>query len=98
MSSFITPYESIREEIKKELEDESTFIEVFVKASLDTCKKRDVKGMYAKAEKGEIKNFTGVDDPFEDPKSPDLVLDTDKHSVSECVDKIMKTLTPILKK
>src|SRR3989338_4431692 len=67
LSSFITPYESIRSQLKKELEKESTFVEVYVKASLDECKKRDVKGMYAKALKGEIKNFTGIDDPFEEP-------------------------------
>tara|TARA_Y100000294_G_scaffold63993_1_gene60693 strand:+ start:3593 stop:4513 length:921 start_codon:yes stop_codon:yes gene_type:complete len=98
LSSFITPYESIRKNVRNELEKDSAFIEVYVKASLETCKKRDEKGMYVKAEKGEIKNFTGINDPFEEPKNADIVLDTEEKTVNECVKEVINFLNPILRK
>lgn len=96
LASFITPYESIRKDIRKELEKEARFIEVHVKASVETCKKRDVKGMYAKALKGEIKNFTGVNDPFEEPKHADIVLDTEKHTAEQCGKQLMDYIESII--
>lgn len=63
---------------------------VYVKCSLETCKKRDVRGMYKKASLGEIKNFTGVSAPFEEPESPDLVIDTENNDVEICVKKILE--------
>ena len=70
------------------------FIEVYVKADPETCEKRDPKGLYKKARAGEIPNFTGVTAPYEVPRSPALVLDTEEHSIDECVrilvDKILQ--------
>ena len=65
------------------------FIEVYVKCSLDKCIERDVKGMYKKAIAGEIKNFTGISDPFEEPEKPELIVETDKESEEESLQKIL---------
>jgi len=79
-------FEIIEEKTKKNP------VEVYVKASLEECIKRDVKGMYQKALAGEIKNFTGIDDPYEAPPSPELVVDTDVESVDESVEKVLRYL------
>jgi len=63
-----------------------------VKCSLEKCEERDVKGMYKKARAGEIKNFTGIDDPYEEPPNPDLVIDTDKQTLEESVEVIKNYL------
>ena len=68
------------------------FVEVYVKCSLDKCIERDVKGMYKKAIAGEIKNFTGISDPFEEPEKPELVIETDKESEDESLQKILDKL------
>ena len=84
--SLISPYISERKkarDIRPEI-----FKEIFIKASIDECKKRDVKGLYSKAASGEIKNFTGISSPYEDPKNPDLILNTDKESIEESVNKL----------
>ena len=65
---------------------EADFLEVFVKCSFETCAKRDVKGLYAKALRGEIKNFTGLDAPFEEPQNPWLLLNSEEESEEACVD------------
>jgi bifunctional enzyme CysN/CysC len=66
------------------------FLEVFVDAPLTECERRDPKGLYAKARRGELKNFTGIDSAYERPESPELVLDTHQHTVAECVDRIIE--------
>ncbi len=84
--SLISPYISERKkarDIRPEI-----FKEIFIKASIDECKKRDVKGLYSKAVSGEIENFTGISSPYEDPKNPDLILNTDKESIEESVNKL----------
>ena len=84
--SLISPYVSERKkarDIRPEI-----FKEIFIKASIDECKKRDVKGLYSKAINGEIKNFTGISSPYEDPKNPDLVLNTEEESIEESVNKL----------
>lgn len=96
ISSFITPYESIRENIRNDIEQEARFIEVYVKSSIENCKKRDTEGLYERAEKGELKDFTGVSDPFEEPKSAELVLDTDNNSLQECSQKLVDYLIPLI--
>src|SRR5690606_896523 len=68
------------------------FIEVYVQASLETCMRRDVKGMYRKALAGEIKNFTGVDDPYEPPLKPEIAVDTEHLAPNESVDQIVKAI------
>lgn len=76
-ASFITPYRSMRGLCRKEL---SNYIEVYVRCSLDVLMNRDVKGLYKKAVAGEIANFTGISDPFEEPDNPDIVVRTDRET------------------
>ena len=89
IASFISPYRAARDLARCET---TNFIEVHVNASLETCIKRDVKGMYAKAIAGEIKNFTGVSDPYEAPENPELTLTTDTETVDESVTKVLSYL------
>ncbi len=89
LASFVSPYNKIRAYSRKEIED---YILVYIKCSLEECEKRDVKGMYAKARAGEIKDFTGIDHPFEDPDNPDIIIETDKQSVEESKELILKAL------
>lgn len=88
----ITPFEESREYARKQLK--SAYHEVYVKASLEACVRRDVKGLYKKAIKGEIPHFIGVSDdtPYEVPRHPDLVLDTTKLSIGECIDTLLTYL------
>ena len=85
----ISPYRALRDENRQLI---GNFIEVFVNASLEICEKRDVKGLYKKARAGEIKNFTGISDPYEVPNHPEVVCDTENETVEECAEKIMVTL------
>jgi len=85
----ISPYRETREFARKEIPD---FVEVWVKASVDECKKRDPKGLYKKAMAGEIKNLTGIQAPYEEPQNAELVLDTEKHTVEESVELIISTV------
>jgi adenylylsulfate kinase len=77
IAAAISPYEETRQKARTLVDDVGTFVEVYVKASVDECARRDVKGLYEKAFKGEITEFTGVSDPYEEPSSPELVLDTE---------------------
>jgi len=81
LCSFVSPYRSVRAEIRKIVEEETPFIEVFVKCSLEEAMKRDPKGLYKKALKGEIKNMTGVSDPYEEPENPEITIDTESSSI-----------------
>ncbi len=85
----ISPYRETREEVRRKIGD---FIEVYVNAPLEVCEERDVKGLYKKARAGEIKNFTGVDDPYEPPLNPEVECRTDLESVDESVAKVLKKL------
>jgi adenylylsulfate kinase len=78
--SVISPYQDIRQEIRDKI---GAFLEVYVNASLEVCQLRDVKGLYQKAQAGEIKNFTGIDDPYEPPLSPEIICYTDIESAGE---------------
>lgn len=89
LTSFISPYRELREYARQEI---GKFIEVYVKCSLEVCMQRDVKGMYKKAMKGEIKEFTGVSDPYEEPLNPEILLETDKKTIEESTDKIVSRL------
>ena len=91
LASFISPYSKDREDVRNTVGQEN-YIEVFVNTSIDECERRDVKGLYKKARKGEIKNMTGISAPYETPVNPDLIIDTIKESVDESVDKILKLL------
>jgi adenylylsulfate kinase len=76
----------------RKLVDEGDFIEVYCRCSLDTCEQRDVKGMYKLARRGEIKDFTGISSPYEEPENAEIVVDTDKQSIDECVEHIIVQL------
>ena len=93
IASFISPYHEARQFVRDLC---GNFIEVFVKASLEECKNRDVKGLYKKALAGEIKEFTGVDHPYEEPANPQIVVDTVNQTVDESVDQIMDTIKKFL--
>ena len=83
ITAAISPYEATRAAAREMIEEVGAFVEVYVKASVDECARRDVKGLYEKAFKGEIKEFTGVSDPYEEPSDPEIVLDTEEHSAEE---------------
>jgi adenylylsulfate kinase len=83
ITAAISPYEATRRMAREMIEEVGTFVEVYVKASVDECARRDVKGLYEKAFKGEIKEFTGVSDPYEEPSEPEIVLDTEAHGPEE---------------
>ena len=89
LASFVSPYNKIRAYSRKEIGE---YILVYVKCSLEECEKRDVKGMYSKARAGEIKVFTGIDHPFEEPDTADIVVETDKQTVEESKQIILKAL------
>jgi adenylylsulfate kinase len=83
IAAAISPYEETRQKARAMVAEFGPFVEVFVKASVDECARRDVKGLYAKAFAGEIKGFTGVDDPYEEPSSPEIVVDTEQHEPAQ---------------
>ena len=91
MAAFISPFRADREDVRK-LVSKGDFIEIYCKASLEICEKRDVKGLYKKARAGEIKNYTGIDSPYEAPENPELMLDTDNETLNESVSKIYNFL------
>jgi adenylyl-sulfate kinase len=89
LAAFISPYREIRAMARRET---TGFIEVFVNAPLEVCIQRDTKGMYARAIAGEIQNFTGVNDPYEEPLNPEIVLNTHQETVEECVTRCLAYL------
>ncbi len=90
ITAAISPYRDIRDEARQMMGDR--FVEAYVKASVETCEERDVKGLYAKARSGEIKEFTGVSDPYEPPENPELVLETEQQSPEESAKQILAYL------
>lgn len=91
LCAFISPFRSDREMVSN-LFDKDTFIEIFVDTPLEICEKRDLKGLYAKARRGEIANFTGIDSPYEAPLSPSIHLKTKQESVEESVYRVIDYL------
>lgn len=91
LTAFISPFQSDRDRVRGLLSD-CEFIEVYCKASLDVCEQRDVKGLYAKARAGEIKDFTGISSPYEQPECPELILDTGEESLDACVNAVLRFL------
>ncbi|CAM2069765.1 Adenylyl-sulfate kinase [Sulfidibacter corallicola] len=87
IASYISPYRETRDRVRAMCRN---FIEVHVATPLDTCEERDVKGLYAKARRGEIRQFTGIDDPYEAPKQPEMVVDTRRESVDQAVTRILR--------
>jgi adenylylsulfate kinase len=92
LATFVSPFREQRRNARKEIE---RFVEVYVRCPVEICMKRDVKGMYQRALEGKIKHFTGVDDPYEEPEHPELIVDTDKETVEDSVNKVLNTLTDL---
>ena len=91
MTAFISPFKSDRR-LVRDLVQSHEFIEVYMDTSLDECERRDPKGLYKKARKGEIKNFTGIDSEYETPEKPEVVVDTVQCSIGECADQVVAYL------
>ena len=89
LATFVSPYRARRAKTREEIGE---FIEVYTRTPVEVCIERDVKGMYKKALAGEISNFTGVDDPYEEPENPELILNTDKESIEESAGKVLDKL------
>ena len=92
LAAFISPYEKDRKNVR-EMIDEDRFFEVYCHCDIKVCEKRDVKGLYKKARSGEIKDYTGISSPYEEPIHPELLLYTDKQSIEECIEIILKMLS-----
>ena len=96
ITAAISPYKDIRNEVRDHVTKAGAgFVEIYVHCPIDVLAERDVKGLYKKALAGEIKNFTGVSDPYEAPESPDVTVDTSKESIEESVSKIMAKLVEL---
>jgi len=89
ITAAISPYRAIRDEVRGEI---GAFIEVYVRASLDECIRRDTKGLYRKALAGEIPQFTGVSDPYEEPPAPELVIDTEREEIADSTSRVIDRL------
>lgn len=97
LASFITPAAELREQAR-EIIGADDFLEVYVKASFDACAERDPKGLYAKVAAGEVKNFTGKDSAFEEPESPDLLIDTEGASIDESLQQLLAAVEPRIRR
>ncbi|MGH8610657.1 MAG: adenylyl-sulfate kinase [Gammaproteobacteria bacterium] len=91
LTAFISPYRSDRKRARA-LVAEGDFLEVYCRCSLGACEERDVKGLYKRARAGEIKEFTGVSAPYEEPDAPEIIIDTDQHPVDDCVEQLLAVL------
>ena len=96
LNCFVSPTIKIRE-IAKNIIGKDNFIEIYINASIETCEERDIKGLYKKARKGEIANFTGISSPFEAPRNPQIEINTSKLSIDESVQKVLDYILPIIK-
>ncbi len=89
IAAAISPYREAREWAREEI---GNFVEVYIKCPIEVCRQRDVKGLYKLADEGKIKGFTGIDDPYEEPEHPELVIETDKETIEESVARIFAKL------
>lgn len=87
--SAISPYRCARDSVREKI---NHFVEVYIKCSIQECARRDIKGLYKKVRNGEIKNFTGIDDPYEEPVNPEIICDTETETVEESVKNVLSTL------
>jgi adenylylsulfate kinase len=95
LSAFISPFEADRQQVRTIVGAEN-YMEVFVNTPIEVCEQRDVKGLYKKARAGEVKNFTGIDSPYEAPQQPAITIHTDKMSVEESIAELMKKVLPMI--
>lgn len=96
LSAFISPFKTDRDQVKQ-IAGEENYIEVFVDTPLEICEQRDVKGLYKRARAGEVKNFTGIDSPYEKPVNPDVTIRTDQLSVDESLTMLLKVVEPSIR-
>ena len=96
LNCFVSPTIEIRD-VAKEIIGRENFIEVYINASVETCESRDIKGLYKKARRGEIKDFTGISSPFEAPENPELEINTSELSIEESVKKVLDYILPKIK-
>ncbi len=89
ISAAIAPYREAREWAREQI---GNFVEIYVKCPIDVCRQRDVKGLYKLVDEGKLKGFTGVDDPYEEPEHPELVIETDKETIEESISRIFSKL------
>lgn len=95
LAAFVSPLKEDREKVKKIVGKEN-FVEIYCRCPVEVCKLRDTKGMYKKAETGEIKYYTGVSAPYEEPENPDIVLDTHLFSIEECIEKVFNYIQDMI--
>ena len=88
LTAFISPFRSDRRKVRALLND-GDFVEIYCRCGLEVCEERDVKGLYKRARAGEIPNFTGISSPYEEPEAAEVVVDTDRLSLEQCVDQIV---------
>jgi len=91
LAAFVSPFRKDREKIRRII-SEKDFIEIYCKCPVEVCMKRDPKGMYERALRGEIKEYTGISSPYEEPENPDLILETHLLSIEECVERVLKLI------
>lgn len=96
LSAFISPFDDDRKMVK-EIVGKNNFFEVYIDCPLEVCEERDVKGLYKKARRGELKNFTGIDSPYESPISPDLIIKSNDVSLETAVNTILQKIEPLIK-
>jgi adenylylsulfate kinase len=96
LSAFISPFEADRQQVKSIVGKEN-YIEVFVNTPIEVCEQRDVKGLYKKARAGEVKNFTGIDSPYEEPKDPDITIRTHEMTLEQSVGELIGIILPKIK-
>ena len=96
LTAFISPFRKDREAVR-ELLEKGAFIEIFVRCPIKQCEERDPKGLYKKARAGEIKDFTGIDSPYEEPEQPELIVDSGANDIETCAMQVMTYIEPRLK-
>ncbi len=92
LTAFISPFRADRQHVRMMVDNSDDFIEIFCDCSLEICEQRDIKGLYQRARKGEIADFTGISSPYELPQAPDCVIKTGKYAVEQCVQQVLTLL------
>ena len=96
LTAFISPFREDRDQARQVIGSDD-FLEIHVDCPLEVCEQRDVKGLYKKARAGEIKFFTGIDSPFEEPQQPDITVDTANHSIDDCLQLLIEKIEPVIR-
>jgi len=92
LTAFISPFQVDRQRVRMMVEQDEDFLEIYCKCPLEVCEKRDVKGLYQRARKGEIPDFTGISSPYEEPENADLIINTSELDIATCVNRVMELL------